>query len=170
MALGYLLTEDRLPQKIPLIYSAKIRQKIREIMYLNQDNEDSVSKWKTYISGITSYISNRAIALDYVNRYPHFRNGATFVRDFDYNVGFKIIEDKYTKQPVIFVFMVNLKAEDYGLNVPSNKRSTIKLSETQFRNIISESIRQVLRRALYGRTLSEHRSIGRQRPNRVRNL
>lgn len=42
--------------------------------------------------------------------------------------------------------------------------------EKHLRNIISEAVRQAMKETLNEKTLLEHRSIGRRRPNRVRNV
>lgn len=145
------INEDILPQKIPLIYSARIRRKIKDVMDANQNNREGLSKWKEYVDGITDYVSNRSIAFDYRNAYPHFQNGATFINDFGYNVGFNFIEDSTTGQLMIFVFMVNLNLEEFGLKEPQNEQNNNmeklihmerkhQINEARLKRIVSESI------------------------------
>lgn len=145
------MNEDILPQKIPLIYSARIRREIKDAMDANQNNQEGLSKWKEYVDGITDYVSNRSIAFDYRNAYPHFQNGATFINDFGYNVGFNFIEDSTTGQLMIFVFMVNLNLEEFGLKEPQNEQNNNmeklihmerkhQINEARLKRIVSESI------------------------------
>lgn len=171
MIIQKLLYEDKLPQKLPIMFSSNIWKKIRNIKAFNSNNADGILQWTKYIDGIADYVSNPAIAFDYANRYRRFRNGATYVRDFDYGVGFSLITNRYTNQLTVYIFKINLNTEAYGLLDPSKrKKASIKVSESKLRKIIRESVRQILRQVLNERTLLEHRSIGKRRPNRVRNF
>ena len=107
--------------------------------------------WHDYLNGIMNYISNPAIAWDNTNRYIHFPNGATYIKDFDFNVGFTIRTN--CNKSYVYVFTINLKPEEFGLKVPpilnENKQHTsdkiiYRIKESQLRRIIKESIKQVL--------------------------
>ena len=58
------------------------------------------------------------------------------------DVGF-IIETDNTTNQYVYVFYLDLKADDYGLNESIKKKSVI-IAEIQLRRIIAESIRRVL--------------------------
>ena len=155
MTLHYL-NEENLPPKLPIRFSSEIYKEIYSIIDYNQNNTVALSQWDNYIEGIKSYISNRSIAWDYNSRYAKFPNGTRFIRDFDYNVGYTIKQgNKYGTY--VYVFMINLKPEEFGLKVPStlkeNKQS-IRLTESYLYRIIEESVRSVLK---------EHRNIVRKK-------
>lgn len=152
----YELNEDRLPPKLTVLFSQKIRREIESIEIRNQNNIDGLYKWRDYLNGIRSYISNPAIAFDYTNRYSRFPNGAIYNRDFDYNVGYVIKTNNSTNQLFVYVFMVNLKPNEFGLKVPSNIKEnkqyntnrvnqTIYLKESELKQMIEESVRNVLK-------------------------
>ena len=81
----YCINEDKLPPKLPVIFSKKITNEIDVIGYYNRNSDDKLSMWHDYLNGIMNYISNPAIAWDNTNRYIHFPNGATYIKDFDFN-------------------------------------------------------------------------------------
>lgn len=79
-------------------------------------------------------------------------NGALFIKDFDYNVGYTIKTNKYTEQTYVYVFMMNLKTEEFGLKKSpdikeSRKKRQIVIKEFQLHSIIHETIRRLLLRA-----------------------
>ena len=114
----YWLKEDKLPSKLFVGFSSKITKNINTIAAYNRDNIEAIYQWRDYLNGIRSYISNPVIAWDYTNRYPRFPNGAKVIRDFDYNVAYTIKTNNTTNQPYVYVFMVNLKTDEFGLKVP----------------------------------------------------
>lgn len=152
----YELNEDRLPSKLTVLFSQKIRREIESIEIQNQNNIDGLYKWRDYLNGITNYLSNPVIAFDYTNRYSRFPNGAIYNRDFDYNVGYVIKTNNSTNQLFVYVFMVNLKPDEFGLKVPSNIKEnkqyntnrvnqTIYLKESELKQMIEESVRNILK-------------------------
>ena len=86
----YQLNEDRLPQKLLVVFSRKIRNKIDKIYAKNQSNIKALYQWFNYIDGIESYISNPTIAWDNMGRYSNYNNERRFINDFDYNIGYVI--------------------------------------------------------------------------------
>lgn len=138
----YQLYEDRLPSKLLVRFSYDISKKINTIDSYNQNNIGAVSQWYDYLDGIKSYLSNPVIAWDYTNRFSQFPNGARFIRDFDYNVGYTIKTNNTTNQPYVYVFMVNLKPEEFGLEVPSNVSENV---QRHISRIVSESINNLVR-------------------------
>ena len=120
------LKEDKLPSKLIVNFSSKINGYIKDVSDLNQNNVEALSQWSDYIEGIKSYLSNPVIAWDNMNRYPRLRNGGRVIKDFDYNAGYTILADYVTGQPFVYVFMLNLKPEEFGLQVPTNRTEAIE--------------------------------------------
>ena len=148
-----LIKEDNLSSNLPVHFSSKITKEINAISVYNQNNIEGISQWSDYLDGVRSYMSKSVIAWDYTNRYPRLRNGGRFIKDFDYNVGYTIINDNTTGLPFVFVFMMNLKPEEFGLKVPQplgesykNKPSkrVYRLTESQLHTIIGEVIKEFL--------------------------
>lgn len=77
-----------------------------------------------------------------MNRFHHTSNGETFIEELGMDVGF-IIETDNNANQYVYVFYLDLKTDDYGLNESIKKKSII-LTEIELRKIISESIRKVL--------------------------
>lgn len=125
----HYLIEEKLPPKLPVSFSAEIRKKINDIYAYNQNNIDGLYQWDEYIEGLKSYISNRSIAFDYANRYTTFPNGARHLRDLGYDVSFIVSTNKNTNKNYVYVFMANLKPEEFGLKVP-NRNATAHPSDT----------------------------------------
>ena len=125
-----LLNEDRLPSKLRIVWSSALLKEITDIRDYNQDNPNGFNQWRDYLDGIASYIANPVIAFDYTNRYSRFPNGAIFNRDFNYNVAYVVKTDKYTNQPFVYVFKVNLNPEEFGLKVPSSANESKQCMET----------------------------------------
>ncbi len=44
-----------------------------------------------------------------------------FISDFDYNIGYTIKTNNTTQQQYVYVFMANLKPDEFGLIVPQKK-------------------------------------------------
>ena len=122
----YQLYEDRLPSKLLVRFSYDISKKINTIDSYNQNNIGAVSQWYDYLDGIKSYLSNPVIAWDNTNRHHRLPNGTRFIADFDYNVGYTIKTNNTTQQQYVYVFMANLKPEEFGLIVPQINESIKK--------------------------------------------
>lgn len=142
----FLVKEDKLSSKLAVRFSSRIAKEINSIDDYNQYNVDALYQWRDYLDGIKRYISNPVIAWDYTNRYSRFPNGAVFIDDFDYNVGYFIKTDNITNQPYVYVFMVNLNPESFGLKVPSTlkENKSIRLTESQLRHIIRKTLQKTL--------------------------
>ena len=137
------LNEDRLPSKLLVVFSYDISNKIKSIGAYNQNNLTAIYQWRDYLNGLKSYISNPTIAWDNMNRYPRLRNGGRFIKDFDYNVGYIIKTNNTTNLPYVFVFMMNLKPREFGLQVPTNINENKRINQ-----IVSEVINQYLKENL----------------------
>ena len=91
------------------------------------------------------YLSNPVIAWDYVGRHTQFPNGAKFIRDFNYNIGYTIKTNDTSNRTYVYVFMLNLNPEEFGLKVPPTlKENKIVLTESNLRKIISETLKRLL--------------------------
>ena len=154
----HYLIEDKLPPKLPVVFSSKISNQINVIYACNQNNTDALSQWDEYIEGLKSYISNPVIAWDYNNRYVHFPNGAIHLMDLGYDVSFIVKTNQTTNENYVYVFMLNLKPEEFGLKVPSkgnsqitcntniSNKKLIRLTEQDLHRIVRESVNRILRR------------------------
>ena len=145
------LYEDKLPSKLLVIFSKNIKNEIDIIDKYNQNNHEGLLQLHDYLDGIRNYISNPVIAWDYTNRCQHFPNGTRLLRDFDYNVGYTIKTNNQTQQAYVYIFMVNLKPEEFDLKVPptltenrQHLHHIYRINESQLRNIIKESIKKIL--------------------------
>ena len=137
------LREDKLPSNLLVNFSSKITKKINAIGAYNRQNGAALTQWSEYLDGMKSYLSKSVIAWDNMNRYPRLRNGGRFIGDFGYNVGYTIINDSATSQPLIYVFMANLKPQEFGLIVPPTLREN---RDNAISQIIAETINNYLRK------------------------
>lgn len=137
------LREDKLPSNLLVNFSSKITKKINAIGAYNRQNGAALTQWSEYLDGMKSYLSKSVIAWDNMNRYPRLRNGGRFIGDFGYNVGYTIINDSATSQPLVYVFMVNLKPQEFGLIVPPTLREN---RDNAISQIIAETINNYLRK------------------------
>lgn len=124
------LYEDRLPQKLSVIFSPKITKQIIDIDAYNSNNTNGLSQWHDYLDGMKSYISNPVIAWDYTNRHQRFPNGTMFISDFDYNIGYTIKSNNTTQQQYVYVFMANLKPNEFGLKIPQMLKESIQNNDS----------------------------------------
>ena len=140
-----MIKKDRLPPKLPVVLSSKISRKISAINAYNQNNTDEISQWYDYIEGMIDYLSNPVIAWDYMGRHSLFPNGARFIRDFNYNIGYTIKTNSTSNCAYVYVFRLNLNPEGFGLRVPSAlKENKIVLTESNLRRIIFETLKRFL--------------------------
>lgn len=151
------IKEDTLPKKLSVIFSKEITTNIDTIYKYNQSNNEALSQWYDYIEGIKRYISNPSIAWDYANQHLKYPNGTRFVRNF--NIGYTVKTNDYGAY--VYIFQMDLKPQEFGLKVPptikENKqvfnrtnimktnKNVVRLSESKLRNIISETVKKVLR-------------------------
>ena len=152
---SYQLKEDRLPPKLPVRFSFQINSTIKSICDYNKNNIEGIRKWSEYLNGVKSYVSDSVIAWDSTNRHIEFPNGAKFIKDFGYNVGYKILEDRNKQNSFVYIFMMNLNIEEFGLQYPlkiiekkqyntmNNTKKRIRLTESQLHRIIKEAINEL---------------------------
>lgn len=139
------LSEDRLPPRLIVIFSSKLSKEINAIDNCNQNNIQGLAQWYDYLEGIRNYISNPVIAFDYTDRYIQFPNGARYIRDFDYNVGYTIKTNNKTQEAFVYVFMLNLKPYEFGLKTPQTKNgnSPIQITESDLKMMVRKVIRRL---------------------------
>lgn len=136
--------EDILPKKMSVRFSAKVTSKIDSIISRNQNNKQAISQWLEYLETVKNYVSNPVIAWDYTDRNVQFPNGARYIRDFDFNIGYSIIADYTTDIPFVYIFMVNLNHHEFGLKESTYKGEVIAITETDLRKMVKECIRKVI--------------------------
>lgn len=141
----YLLNEDKLPPKLPVVYSDTITSQIEDITNYNKGNISGLSALVEYIDGISKHISNRAIAFGYGSTLTRNTDGMTIM--YDRGVCFRLVND--SERTFIIVNWINLTPEDFGLEMPpmlyENKTKKIyRLTETQLHTIIKEVVKEVL--------------------------
>lgn len=141
----YWLREDKLPPNLLVNFSSKITEKINAIGNYNKNNDLALTQWSDYLDGIKSYLSKSVIAWDNMNRYPRLRSGGKFIKDFGYNVGYTLLNDYSTNKPLVYIFMVNLKVEEFGLRLPPNMNED---KHDIISRIVSETINNYLKRNL----------------------
>ena len=71
----HLLFEDKYPPKFLVLISSKISKDIESIINYNRNNTEGIHRWCEYLDRVKDYLSNRAIAFDYANRYSRLPNG-----------------------------------------------------------------------------------------------
>lgn len=143
------ITEDKLPQTLPVYLSAEIQNRMDFIKNYNQDNPNGLSQWEEYIEFLKRYISNPSIAYDYANKYSHYRNGAVHIAELGYDVTFIVTLNKAQTRSFVYVFKLNLNPQEFGLKIPQpipeNKQQIIRLTEAQFMNLLTECISEIIR-------------------------
>ena len=162
----YRLYEDKLPSKLVVILSPKITKEIDTIHKLNQDKIENLYQWYSYIDEVQNYISNCVIAWDYNSRHIRFPNGAFFIKDFDYNVGYTI-KNNAQNQTYVYVFMMNLKTEEFGLKVPNVNEGRITITRKDLKNIINECVDRCLRKYLKENTIMFNESYSKQQKEQM---
>lgn len=163
------LYEENLPQKLPVSFSAKIRNNINLIKDFNQNNLEALYQWYDYLDNLKSYISNPVIAWDYANRYSHLPNGAIHLVELGYDTTFIVSIDRTRNINYVYVFKLNLKLEEFGLKIPPNlqenkiryiintmktNKKVIRLTESDLHCLIEEAVRETLNEG-FGYNLKE---------------
>ena len=129
--------------KITVKISSEIENTINNIQYRNRNNEDALSQRIEYLRGIENYISNPVIAWDNMGRFIHTPNGVTYINELGMNVGFTIETDNETDKTYVYIFYLDLKIEDFGLNESINK-NIIHLTSSDLKRIIKESVKRII--------------------------
>ncbi|MBO7417467.1 MAG: hypothetical protein J6U14_00820 [Bacteroidaceae bacterium] len=135
MVKQYLLNEDNLPPKLPVVYSDDVMNEIEYIRQRNLFEKEGLSRLFSHIKGIENHISNRAIAFGYGSNYTMDSNEITYV--YDMGVVFCVKDD--SEKVFIEISWIYLNLEDFGLQENRN----INISR-----IITETINSYLRKNL----------------------
>ena len=141
-----LLKEDKLPTKLLVVFSSQISQKIMDIDNYNPNNEH-IYQWYEYLEDIIRYLSNPVIAFDYANRFLTYPNGAKHIEEINYDVTYIVKTNNKTNQTYVFIFYINLKLEEFGLNVPSSlneNKQIIRLTECEFYEFITHAVKNLI--------------------------
>ena len=137
----YLVEDKR--HKFDVKVSYEIENAIDNIIFHNSENDKGLEDWGNYIDGIKCYISNPAIALDYMREFIHTHEDETYINKLGMDVGFTIGVDDITNKTYVYIFYLDLKAEDFGLN-ESIRKTIIHLTSSDLKRIITESVQRIL--------------------------
>lgn len=143
--LPFILNEDNQPLPLPVIFSRKIKDKISAIKAYNQGKSNALSQWYQYLNDIVSYIEKRSIAFNYSGISSLLPNRTNYNNDMGYGIGYKIMINE-NDCAFVYIFMVNLNPESFGLKVPPTlkENKSIRLTESQLRKIIRETLLKAL--------------------------
>ena len=135
MVKQYLLNEDELLPKLPVVFSDDVINEINYIRERNLFEIEGLSRLFSYIKGIEDHISNRAIAFGYGSNYTMYSNGITYV--YEMGVVFCLKDD--SEKVFIEITRIDLNLEDFGLQENWN---------VDISRIITETINNYLRKKL----------------------
>jgi hypothetical protein len=138
-----LLMEINQLLKLPTYFSSEFDDKIDEIIWYNQFEEEGRKQLKDELETILSHISNRAIALSYSDGGREDINRTIFKIILGHNVAYKIVADNDFVS--ICIENIEFNVEDYGLKVPPTlgENKNVNISR-----IITETINNYLKRNL----------------------
>lgn len=153
------LIEDK-RHKFEVKVSYEIENAIDNIKFRNSENDKGLEDWGNYIDGIKCYISNPAIALDYMREFIHTHEDETYINKLGMEVGFTIGTDDITNKTYVYIFYLDLKASDFGLN-ESRSKNIICLTSSDLKHIITESVQRILQEqeSKVGKRLGEYEVI-----------
>ena len=144
------IDEDKLPPRFTVVLSTNVSQNIRTIYEYNQNNLEALSQWYEFMSDMWLYISNRAIALDYANRYSHLSDGTIHMNELGYDIVFYVGYNSAKDKSYVYVSKVKLNPQSFGLEVPpglvesKHNHSVIRLTEAQFKRMLTECITKII--------------------------
>ena len=118
------LFEDKKPQQLIVVLSPELLDIIDSIEKHNKDNTEGLTQWFEYIDTIENYISNPVIAWDYKNKYKHNSKNITHLEDLEFDVYYTIKTDKNTGKNYVYIFKLNLKPDEFGLDIPSDLKES----------------------------------------------
>lgn len=116
----HYLYEDKKPLKIPVIFSPEIIEKMELIANHNRDKKEELTEWYNDIEGVKSYISNPTIAWDYRGKCRRSLNGELHLKELGHEVLYSIKTDKNTDKNYVYILKLNLKPDEFGLDIPSD--------------------------------------------------
>lgn len=71
-----------------------------------------------------NYIANPSIAWDNNNKFKHSTNGEIKFEELGHKVSYSIKTDKNTGKNYVYIFKLNLKPDEFGLDIPSNLKES----------------------------------------------
>lgn len=125
--------------KLPTYFSSEFDDKIDEIIWYNQFEEEGRKQLKDELETILSHISNRAIALSYSDGGREDINRTIFKIILGHNVAYKIVADNDFVS--ICIENIEFNVEDYGLKAPPTLGENKKVDISR---IIKECIKHLL--------------------------
>ena len=111
----HALNEDKLPPKLPVVFSNDIHERIESIDWHNRNNIEGLSQSHDFIDGMTMWISNSSIAWDNTNNFQHDSNGTTHIRTHGYGVAYTIKINEKVNQSYVYVFRIVFNLEEFCL-------------------------------------------------------
>ena len=118
------INEDKKPQKLDVTYSTEIAEKILQISEYNKNKKEELAEWYNDIEGLRSYISNPSIAWDYNGKCKQTTNGALHLKELGHEVSYSIKTDKNTGKNYVYIFKLDLKPDEFGLDIPSDLKES----------------------------------------------
>ncbi len=152
-----IFEDTRLP-KLQVVFSKRIKETIRRISTYNITNTKGLVEWRDYLNSLKERLADPVIAWDNTGTHT-MQNGTRFFNDFGYNAKFTIYGN------CVYVYYIDYNLEEFGLEKPqvseyrkhalyqsenivneSHHRTNclIRLTETQLRNIIYESVLEAI--------------------------
>lgn len=116
--------EDKKPPKLSVTLSTKIVENIVQIIKHNKDKKEELTEWYNDLAGLKNYIANPSIAWDNNNKFKHSTNGEIKFEELGHKVSYSIKTDKNTGKNYVYIFKLNLKPDEFGLDIPSNLKES----------------------------------------------
>ena len=137
------LIEDKQSPKLPTYFSSEFDDKIEEIIWYNQFEDEARTQLKDELDAILNHISNRAIAFSYSDGGREDINRTIFKNILGHNVAYKIITDNNAVS--VCIENIEFDVQQFGLRIPpmmEEKRKNL------ISRIITETINSYLRKNL----------------------
>ena len=144
----YCLNEDVKLKKLPVRFSDELAEKMDDVVFYNRFEVENLNEWINDIVGITSWLSNPAIAWDNRNVFIHYNNESTYISR--YGILFQIlnyIDKQGVEHNFVYVLDVDIKPQNYNLRVPPylcENKKTISITESRIKRVVRETLRQYL--------------------------
>ena len=128
----FKLNEDKQLQPYDVWFTPNVRQDIKLIKAYNHNNIEGIEKLEDYLDGLITYISKPVLAWDNIAKYPHVQNGATHVRELDYNFTYFIRISKFNNhEPYVCINKIYFDFDFLELKNPfDNTSKTTKTTNT----------------------------------------
>ena len=137
------LIENKQSLTIPTYFSSEFDEKIDEIIWYNQFEEEAKKQLKDELGSILNYISNRSIALSYSDGGKEDLNTTIFKHILGHNVAYKIITDNDSVS--ICIEDIEFNPQQFGLEVPPYLYENKHHNTKRVKRMIDESVRRALK-------------------------